>query len=68
MRKDGWSMEAKIEKAIQKCVDRINTSGDGENADIYKFMNRSKVLRDLNDVQYEAAYDEIASRLGFMEG
>lgn len=58
-------MSAKLEQAIQKCVDRINCSDDGESVDIYKFMYRFKIIRELPDAEQEKVYDAISKQLGF---
>ena len=52
-----------LENAIDRATDMANCSGDDVDIDIYKFMNRYKVIRDLPDDKYEAVYDEIALRL-----
>lgn len=53
------------EKAIQRCVDSINTSGEDESVDIFEYMYKYKALRSMTPEERDAAYDEIASRLGF---
>ena len=54
-----------LESAIDRATDMANCSGDDESTDIYAYMNRYKVIRNLPDDQYEAVYDRIAFRLGF---
>ncbi len=54
-----------LEKAVQRCFDTINLSGDGESADVYKYMNRYKAIRELPEDQYDAVYDELVEWLGF---
>lgn len=53
----------KLEQAIQRCFDRCNL--EGENVDIYKYMYQYKAIRELDDDDFEAVYDELAKRLGF---
>lgn len=53
------------EKAIQRCVDSINTSGEDESVDIFKYMFRYKVIRDMPAAEQDDVYDEITFRLGF---
>ena len=55
-----------VEQAIQKCVDKINLSNDEEGVEIYKYMYRYKVIRELPEAERERVYDDIASRLGFL--
>lgn len=55
----------KLETAIDRCFDRCNLDANDEGLDIYKYMYQYKAIRDLPDDQFEAVYDEIASRLGF---
>lgn len=53
----------KLEKAIQRCIDRCNLAG--EDVDIYKYMCQYKAIRDLPDDEFDAVYDTIAKALGF---
>lgn len=57
-------MENKIIAAVEKCFDRCNLVG--EDVDIYKEMNRYKVLRELSYERREQIYEQIAKGLGFM--
>ena len=52
----------KLEKAIQRCIDRLNLIG-GESLDIYRIMYQYKAIRDLPDQEAEEVYEEIASAL-----
>ena len=52
-----------LETAIQRATDMANCSGDDRSIDIYKYMNRYKVIRDLPNDKYETVYDEISFRL-----
>lgn len=56
---------ASIDSIIQKCVDKINMSEDGESVDIYKYMMRYKAIRELPYEEQDRVYDEIASVLGY---
>lgn len=53
-----------FDEAIERCFDRCNLIG--EDVDIYKEMNRYKVLREACYQDREAVYEYIAQRLGFM--
>lgn len=53
-----------FEQAVERCFDRCNLIG--EDVDIYKEMNRYKVLREASYQDREAVYEYIAQRLGFM--
>lgn len=53
-----------LEKAIERCFDRCNI--DGSDCDIIKRMNQYKAIRDLPTDEFDAVYDELAKRLGFM--
>lgn len=48
-----------VEKAIQRIVDRITMYSNGESAAIDPMMCQYKVLRELPEGEYEAAYEEI---------
>ena len=52
------------DKALDKCFDRCNLIG--EDVDIYKEMNRYKVLREASKDLRDEAYEYIACRMGFM--
>lgn len=52
-----------LERAIQRATDMANCSGDDTSIDIYKYMNRYKVIRDLPEDQYEDVYDQISFQL-----
>ena len=52
-----------LERAIQRATDMANFSGDDTSIDIYKYMNRYKVIRDLPEDQYEDVYDQISFQL-----
>ena len=54
-----------IHQAIQRCVDRINLSDDGGSVDIYKYMYRYKIIRELPGAEREEVYDAISKQLGF---
>lgn len=56
----------KLDKAIQKIIDRITTAGDDESTDIYKYMYQYKSIRNLPDDEFDAVYDEIAAACGWM--
>lgn len=56
---------ASIDSIIQKCVDKINMSEDGENVDIYKYMMRYKAIREMPYEEQDRVYDEIANVLGY---
>ena len=55
----------KIETAVDRIFDRCNLMG--ENCDIYSVMYRYKVIRELPEAEREQIYEEVASRLGFIE-
>lgn len=55
----------KLEKAIDRAFDRCNLQGD--ECDIYSVLYRYKVIRELPDEKLEEIYEDIASRLGFMQ-
>ena len=48
-----------MEKAIQRIVDRITMYSNGESAAIDPMMCQYKVLRELPEDEYEAAYTAI---------
>lgn len=54
------------EKAIQRVVDRINLSGEGEDVDIFRYMYQYKAIREMTPVEQDEMYNEIASRLGYL--
>lgn len=54
----------KLDKAIDKCFDKCNLIG--EEVDIFEVMMKYKAIRDVPD-QWDAIYDDIAFRLGFIE-
>lgn len=53
----------KLEKAIERCIDRCNL--EGADVDIYKYMYQYKAIRNLPDDEFEAVYDSISKALGF---
>ena len=53
----------KLEKAIDRCIDRCNLVG--EDVDIQKYMYQYKEIRELSDEQFDEVYDIIAEALGF---
>lgn len=53
--------------AIRRIIDRVNLINNSESVDVYAQMYRYKVLRDLPDSDFDAAYDEIVETLGFKE-
>lgn len=55
----------KLDKAIERCIDRCNLDPEGEGMDIYKYMYQYKAIRDLPDDEFEAVYDTISKALGF---
>ena len=55
----------KLETAIDRAFDRCNLMG--EDCDIYSVMYRYKVIRNLPEAEREEVYEDIASRLGFMQ-
>ena len=55
----------KLETAIERAFDRCNLMGD--NCDIYSVMYRYKVIRELPEAERDEVYEDIASRLGFMQ-
>lgn len=57
-------MPEKFRKAIEKCFHRCNLIG--EDVNIYKEMNRYKVLREAPAHIKDDIYEDIAYRLGFM--
>lgn len=58
-------MATTFKQAVEKCFHRCNLIG--EDVDIYKEMNRYKVLRDASSTMREKVYEDIAFRLGFMK-
>ena len=54
----------KLEHAIDRCFDKCNL--DGSDCDIIKRMYQYKAIRDLPDAEFDAVYDDLAERLGFM--
>lgn len=56
-----------LEQAKQRAFDRCNLQDCCEgDIDIYKEMYRYKAIRELPDTEFDAVYDELAERLGFM--
>ena len=55
----------KLDKAIERCIDRCNLDPEDEGMDIYKYMYQYKAIRDLPDDEFEAVYDAISKALGF---
>lgn len=53
--------------AIRRIIDRVNLIENSESVDIYAQMYRYRVLRNLPDSDFDAAYDEIVETLGFKE-
>lgn len=53
----------KLEKAVQRCFDRCNLIG--EDCDVIKIMYQYKAIRELDQEQFDAVYDEIVEGLGF---
>lgn len=53
-----------LEHAIDRCFDKCNL--DGPDCDIFKRMYQYKAIRDLPDAEFDAVYDDLAERLGFM--
>ena len=53
-----------LEKAIERCFDRCNI--DGADCDIIKRMYQYKAIRDLSEPEFDAVYNDLAERLGFM--
>lgn len=53
----------KLDKAIERCIDRCNLVG--EDVDIQKYMYQYKAIRDLSDDEFDKVYDIIAEALGF---
>ena len=58
----------KLEKAIQRIIDRITLSDDDTSTEIYWYMYQYKAIRDLPEDQFEAVYDEISDACGFQKG
>ena len=54
----------KLEHAIDRCFDKCNL--DGPDCDIFKRMYQYKAIRDLPGDEFDAVYDDLAKRLGFM--
>ena len=54
-----------LEKAIQRCFDRINLDPAGESVEIYKYMYQYKAIRELPPEQFDALYEQFAEDLGF---
>lgn len=56
-----------LEQAKDRAFDRCNLQSCEEgDIDIYKEMYRYKAIRELPDAEFDAVYDELAERLGFM--
>ena len=53
-----------LEKAIQRCFDRINLDPAGESVEIYKYMYQYKAIADLPDAEFEKVYDSLSAWLG----
>lgn len=53
----------KLEKAIERCIDRCNL--EGEDVEIYKYMYQYKAIRELPKEEFEKVYDTISDALGF---
>lgn len=55
----------KLEKAIQRIIDRITLADTDMDTEIYYYMYQYKAIRDLPEDQFEAVYDEISDACGF---
>ena len=54
-----------LNKAIQRCFDRINLDPAGESVEIYKYMYQYKAIRELPAEQFDTLYEQFAEDLGF---
>lgn len=57
----------KLDKAIQRIIDRITADGNDESTDIYKYLYQYKVIRELPEQRFEEVYDEIVEACGFQK-
>ena len=53
-----------FENAVERCFHRCNLIG--EDVDIYREMNRYKILRESSPEVRDTVYEYLAYRLGFM--
>ena len=53
----------KLEKAIDRCIDRCNLIGD--NCDVICVMYQYKAIRDLSETEFDKVYDYVVRVLGF---
>lgn len=53
----------KLDKAIDKCIDRCNLIGD--NCDVIAVMYKYKAIRELPEKEFDNVYDRIVQALGF---
>lgn len=58
-------MAMALETAIERAFNMMNSSGDDEDLDIYKYMYRYQAIRNLPNDKFEEVYEYLASRLGF---
>ena len=53
----------KLEKAIDRCIDRCNLIG--ENCDVISVMYQYKAIRGLPEAEFYKVYDHVVHVLGF---
>lgn len=53
----------KLDKAIERVIDRCNLIG--ESVDVYEIMFQYKAIRELESSEIDNIYDEVVKCLGF---